>query len=256
MKALLKKCGIFIFWLVIWQIVYLLVKRDILVAAPLAVAKAILQLLCQASFYQTVLHSLTSILIAFAAALICGTLLAIIAFRWNWIKELVYPLIAVMRATPVASFIVLALVFMHTEFVPILIAFLMVMPLVWQNMLEALLAVDRQLIEMSQVFHINFWRQFKHIYLPSALPAFMASCKTGFGYAWKSAITAEAMTAPQLTIGKNIVDAKIYLDTLSLFAWTIVVILLSIITEKVFLWGLNKLVVLFYPILGKGENVD
>ena len=52
---------------------------------------------------------------------------------------------------------------------------------------------------------------------------------------WKAGIAAEVLTVPPLSIGKNIFEAKLYLETTELFAWTLTVILLSLVIERILL---------------------
>ena len=56
---------------------------------------------------------------------------------------------------------------------------------------------------------------------------------TGLGFAWKAGVAAEVIANTKMSIGAQIYDSKIYLDTLNLFSWTIVIIALSILLEKV-----------------------
>ena len=46
---------------------------------------------------------------------------------------------------------------------------------------------------------------------------------------------------PARAIGKQIYDSKIYLETVDLFAWTIVVILMSVMLEKLMLWLVKRI---------------
>jgi NitT/TauT family transport system permease protein len=112
-------------------------------------------------------------------------------------------------------------------------AALMVIPVVWGNIVEQYKAVDVKLIEMSRAYRFTKMKKFWYIYVPSILPAFKAACLTSMGLSWKSGIAAEVLTQPSLAIGSNLYYSKVYLETPELFAWTIVVIILSFLIEKV-----------------------
>ncbi len=251
MKKIVKSIGVLLFWLLVWYALYLIVNRDILIVSPLAVGENLLSLIQTKRFYQTILFSAKNVFLGFSFAMIFGTGLGILTYRFSILNTIFTPAMSVMKATPVASFIITALFFMSSKNLPILVSFLMVSPLVWSNMVAGLQSVDKQLVEMATIFKIPFRRQLKNIYLPSTVPCFYSSCKTGFGYAWKSAITAEVIASPALAIGQYIGDSKIYLDTLNLYSWTIVAIFLSIMTEKIFISLVSHGIKHFYPTIYK-----
>ena len=70
------------------------------------------------------------------------------------------------------------------------------------------------------------------MYLPHCLPYFSAGALTSLGLAWKAGIAAEVLCTPNHSIGKQVYDAKVYMETAEVFAWTLVVILLSLALEK------------------------
>ena len=130
------------------------------------------------------------------------------------------------------SFIILVLLWLTASLTPVFIAFLMVLPIAWANVREGVMAVDAQLLEMAEVFQLPRAKKLRHIYLPSVLPQYLAACTTGFGFAWKSGVAAEVIARPALSIGKNLYESKLYLNTEELFAWTAMVILLSMLLER------------------------
>ena len=147
-------------------------------------------------------------------------------------RALLAPLLHIVRAAPVASFIILALVWFRTDVLPVFIAFLMVMPVVWANVEKGIHGIDPTLLEMAEVYRFGRLKTLLRIRLPSVMPYFLAACTTGLGSAWKSGIAAEVICRPALSIGRQLQDAKIYLETPEVFAWTATVVTLSILLEK------------------------
>ena len=143
-------------------------------------------------------------------------------------ETLLSPLRGVIRATPVSSFIILVLLWIQRGRVPAFISFLMVLPIVWTGVQQGLHATDPQLLEMARAYRFSRWKKLRYLYAPSVRPYFAAACMTGLGFAWKSGIAAEVIALPALSVGKNLYDAKIYLERADLFAWTLAVILLSL----------------------------
>lgn len=220
-----------IFWLCVWQAVYLFVGQEILVVSPACVFERLIQLAQQGDFWLTALYSMLRILEGFLIGMIVGVLLAVLS-AWSKIcRTLIQPIVSVVKATPVASFIILALVWMHAEFVPAFSASLIVFPVIWGNVLEGIQKTDEKLLQMGQMFRFGMAKTVHRIYIPSIMPYFMAACTTSLGLSWKAGVAAEVLSSIPLSVGSQIYNAKIYLETADLFAWTVVVIILSVMLE-------------------------
>lgn len=231
LRKLLQYCLVLIFWLGAWIIVAHAVGESLLLPPPREVISRLGVLCTQSSFWHTMITSLTRILAGILMGVLSGVILAVITHFIPPLYTLFFPVITVIRSTPVASFIILAYLWMSRETLPSFISVLMVVPIVWVNLHEALGATDNRLLEMAKVYGFSPWKKFRRIYLPSATPAFMASCRSSVGLAWKAGIAAEVLIAPSISIGKNISESKQYLETVDLFAWTLTVVLLSLALE-------------------------
>ena len=233
-KKFFRKLIIAALWIGVWEIIYLAVGQELLVASPAAVFLRLVQFLGEGPFYGAIASSMGRILLGYALALIVGSILAVLTSFLPWARELFRPVLSMVKATPVASFIILALVWMSTTTVPAFASFLMVLPIVWANVSEGILNTDRQLLEMASIFHVPGGRKLKQIYLPSVMPYFNAAAQTSMGLAWKAGIAAEVLCRPGNAIGTSLYNAKIYLETTDLFAVTAAIILISVLLEKVF----------------------
>ena len=219
-------------WLLLWQLASMAVGLPLLLPSPLAVLLRLGQLCTGADFWLTVASSLLRILLGFLLGVLFGTALAGLCWRFRLIDVLARPLLGVLKSTPVASFIILALVWVKTTWLATVISFIMVLPLIYANVREGIDSADRQLLEMAQVFRLSRRKTFRYCYLPAILPFFLSAISSALGFAWKSGIAAEVLGRPARAIGSEIYDSKIYLETPDLFAWTLVVILLSVLLER------------------------
>lgn len=238
--SFLQKAAAIVFWLAVWQAVYWLTGQEILVVSPAQAFTRLFTLTGNLSFWAISLSSLGRILLGFLAALAVGVLLAALTCKFLLVHAIFQPAISVIKATPVASFIILALVWIRSGNVPAFISFLMVLPIVWANVSQGISSTDRQLLEVARLFRFRPMQTFRRVYLPSVLPSFMSAFTTGLGFAWKSGVAAEVIANTKNSIGGQIYESKIYLETADLFAWTIVVILLSVIFEKLLVWLMKK----------------
>lgn len=227
-------------WLMLWQLCYWLVDLPLLLPSPGQVAVRLGQLVCTKGFWLTVAVTFGRICSGFLLAVAAGAVLAGLAVASSWVKAFLYPFFAVMQATPVASFTILALVWIKSANLSVFISFIMVLPMVYHNLLAGIQNIDKQLLEMGQVFRLSWWKKVRFLYLPAILPFFVSACTTGIGFAWKSGIAAEVLGIPARAIGTEIYRAKIYLETTDLFAWTVVVVSFSVILEKLLVWAIRK----------------
>lgn len=234
-----------IFWLAVWQLGGFLVERgvsgrgnELLLPYPATVARALLRLCRTAEFWESVLWSLGRILTGLAAGTAAGAALAVLTCASDWCESLLAPAIRVIRATPITSFILLILLWTGRDHVPGIIAALMVVPVVWENLSQGIRATDPKLLEMAKAYRFSRLKTAVLIYWPSIRPYFGAAVTTAMGLAWKSGVAAEVISLPKLAIGTEIYQSKLYLEIPDLFAWTLVVIAMSLLLEM----GLRRIV--------------
>lgn len=239
-------------WIALWQLCCVRINKPLLLPSPGMVLKTLCSLSQTPLFWTTVAASLGKVLLAFLLAVIVGCLCAALAAAVPAIRSFLHPPISIIRATPVASFTILALVWIPSKWLPVFISFLMVLPMIYENVYKGICSTDRQLLEMAQVYRLSLWKKLRFLYFPAVLPYFSSACVNGLGFAWKSGIAAEVLGLPKMAIGRQIHDSKIYVEIPELFAWTLVVILLSMLLEKLLLRLMQQVNRRF--LLSKGEE--
>jgi len=255
-RFLRKTAAPLLFWLAVWQLSAMWVGRQAIAAAwaagdtaaawqaaltgkalllpgPVLVLQTLWTLAVTPEFWLTAGASLLRIFAGFAAGTVLGAALAACTYAWGWADALLSPAIRVLRATPVASFIILILLWVRTGLVPGVISGLMVLPVVWANVHKGLSMTDPLLLEAGRAFRFGRWKTAGLVYLPSVLPYFASGCTTALGLAWKAGVAAEVLCLPRRAIGAQVYYSKLYLETPSLFAWTAAVVILSLVLERV-----------------------
>ncbi len=223
------------FWLGAWQVVAIAVGHEVLLASPASVVTRLVTLLPTAELWATVGHSLLRIGGGFVVGAVVGVVLAVLAASYRTVDTLLTPLVDAVRSTPVVSVIILALIWADSGRLALLVSATMVVPVVYANVVEGIGARDRRLLEMAAVFGVPRARRLVPVDVPGVLPFFVAACRIGVGLAWKSGVAAEVIGLPQGSIGERLYDAKILLSTADLFAWTVVVVVLSHLLERLVL---------------------
>ena len=239
-KQLFRRVGAVVFWLAVWQCAAMAVGQEVFLVSPLQALRTLLGLLPRKEFWQRVCFSSGRILLGFALGTVVSAVLAAAAESCPAAETLLAPVMQLVKATPVASFIILALVWVRGSSLSVLISFLMVLPVMYSAVRTGIESADPQLLEMAQVFRLPLGRRLRAVWLPAVLPAFRQGCSVALGICWKSGVAAEVIGLPDGSIGDALYRAKITLSTGELFAWTFVIILLSVGFEKLFLALLRR----------------
>ena len=234
-STLFKKTGIILVWLIMWQLLSAAVHNSILMAGPVESAKALMQMILTREYRNAILFSLIRIIGGFCFGSAMGISLAFISYRVRFMEDFLKPFISVLKAVPVASFVIILLIWAGNKNLSFYISSLVVMPLLYINTLGGLKATDPKLLEMAEVFRIPVLRRVRYIYLPSVYPYLYSAFQAALGMAWKSGVAAEVIGQPLGSMGNGLYQAKIYLETADLFAWTITIVVVSFLVEKLIL---------------------
>ncbi len=227
------------FWLSLWEIISRVWDQKLLLPAPSGVLLTLIDLSGSLDFWQTILNSFLKILLGFILAIILGTIMAILSYISRFFYELISPIIKVIKVTPVASFIILALIWVKSSYLSVLISFLMVVPIVYTNILEGLNETDQRLLDMAKVFRLSTGKKIKAIYFPATIGYFISAISVGLGFSFKSGIAAEIIGKPANSIGGRLYEAKLYFLTEEMFAWTLLIIIISLVFEKLVMKLIN-----------------
>ena len=218
--------------LCVWQAGAAALGNDLLLVTPIAVARRLGELIVTADFRATLGFTFSRISLGFLPALSAAV---------PFIETLLRPYVAAIQSVPVASFIVIAFLWLSARRLSTFIAFLMVFPVLYTNLLQGIRAADRNLLEMADVFRLSPGRRVRCIFLPALRPALFAGCRVALGLCWKAGVAAEVIGVVARSVGGKLYDAKAYLEIADLFAWTVVIVAVSALFERVFLFLLGKI---------------
>lgn len=228
-----------IIWLFIWVITAGLINNQIFLPGPKDVITALIKMASTSEFYLTLFTSLKGIAIGFSIGLVGGIILSSLAYICNFLEVFFGTFMKVIKSVPVASFIILTLFWVSSNHLPILISALIVLPIIYNSLLVALKGTDKKLLEFAGVYRLSPFKKIRYIYIPSALTPLISGCQVAIGYAWKSGVAAEIIGLIRGTIGNELYQTKLYLATDELFAWTLSIILMSFLCEKIIVFLLS-----------------
>lgn len=238
-KKILKKILVIFIWVCLWQLISNLMGLDLIITSPVKVMISFFSLLNTQLFYKCMINSFIKITLGFLIAFISGIIFAATANKIQFVKDLLDPLIYLMKALPVASFIILLLIWAGSKNLSVVISFIVVFPMIYIGTLEGFNNLDIKLLEMSKVFQMGPLKKARYIYAPHIVPYIIANCKIALGMCWKAGISAEVIGLPSKSIGEQMYLSKLYFMTDQLLAWSAAIIIVSVIFEQLFLFLLN-----------------
>jgi len=244
MPKILKKIGFvllsLLFWIAVWIAASLIAGSPLILPSPVEVAVRVFELCATAHFWATLGLTLVRILSGMAAGILLGIILALPSSFSDAVKAVVSPAVTVIRATPVASFIILAMLWLGNRALPSVISAMMILPVVYTDVCTGMSEVRKDYLEVARVFGIRGFGRLKAVYLPCLRPYLVSAMKNAAGLAWKAGVAAEVLSYTPLSVGREIMSSKSYLLTTDLFAWTLTVVILSLIIEKLISFAASK----------------
>ena len=228
-------------WLAAWQTTSVLVHNSIMLVGPVEALQTLWGLLPSRDFWLSLYNSFCRIGIGFLSAFLLGLLLGSLSYCVPLIKDILEPFMLFLKSVPVASFVILALIWAGSRSLSTLIAWIVVLPIIYVNTISGLESTDAKLLEMALVFRLSLWKKIRFIYLPALLPYLLSGCRIALGMSLKSGVAAEVIGLPEHSIGEHLYLSKIYLETSDLFAWTLVIIFISALLERIVLFLISRL---------------
>lgn len=217
----------------IWHLFSKLQGNNYLLPDIKSTFSALFDIVRSEDFFKTVLSTVLRVLLGLSLGVLFGIALAVVSHSSDAVRTMISPVISIIKSTPVASFIVILWIKMSGNELAIFIAFLMVLPIIWQNILDGYDSIDKGLCEVCRVYSFSYVKKFKFLVFPALLRHFIPGLITATGLAWKAEIAAEIIAYTKNSIGQEINDAKYFLDSPSVFAWTLIVIVFSLILELI-----------------------
>ena len=232
--SMIKKVIIIAFWLLVWELVSVLIENPILIAGPYETVKALIEMMGEKDFWLSIKNSFLNITGGILIGCVSGVLLACLSGKFSIVSEALSPFVKVIKSIPVVSFVVIILLWCGNTRLSLIISALITFPIFYLSILEGIKGTDKKALEMAAVFRMKPLYRVKYIYMPSLRPAVFSALSLAVGMGWRSGAAAEVIGQPLLTMGNGLYRSKIFLATDRLFAWTFMIILVSVISEKLF----------------------
>ncbi len=216
---------------IVWEIVSIAINAPIIFPSPKITFLSLWRIIFDKLFLYTILGSISRWLISILVSFICAIIFGIFSGLNNLFNTMFKPYLHIIMATPVISIILVALIWFNDFMVPIFVSFLVCFPIICNNINYGIRNIDERIIQMANIYKVHRTQMFFDIYLPSLIPSIFSGLSTALALGWKVVIVTEVISQPNFSIGTMLYNANILLETENLFAWTIVVVLLSFIFD-------------------------
>lgn len=263
MKNFFKNFGlktlIICLWVLIWYVADQFVDSKLIMAGPKDTLISLKSIINSDEFIFIIKNSLGKIFSGLFFAVILALALSIIAYNFVFIREFLKPAILLMKSIPVASFVILALIWIGSKDLSELVVFLITFPILYTQLLNGYINTNKKNLEFSKDFRLSFLQKNIYIYLPSVFNAFVSAIELSVGMSFKAGIAAEVIGQPVNSIGEELYFAKLYFETGLLFAWTLIILVLSGVSEiliKYLLKNISKLTIYLTQLPFKKDNVS
>jgi len=232
MKRILLQTGAIFLPIGIWAAAAAIVDLPVILPGPVTVLSGALEVITGPGFFLQVAATTVRTSGALAVAILIAVPAGIIAGRHEPVSILLSPMATVLRSTPVISLILLALIWFRSGGVPVFVAILMTAPILYDAARSGSGECPDELLEMAGVFHVGTFRRYREIVVPASLPALFAGLRSAHGIAWKVTVAAEVLSQPVFGIGSQLNQARIYLLTELVLAWTVILVIFSTIGDR------------------------
>ncbi len=227
--------------LALWQVVAMKVNMEMLLASPVQAVSRLWAVIREPEFFSTVLYSFVRITLGFVLAFFLGLGFGLLAGRFRIVEHLLWPYVVTVKTVPVASFIILCLIWLDFTQLTVLIAFLIAFPVIYSNVLTGIRSTDQKMKEMARLYKMPWGKQLLYIDLPSVKPYLLSASMVSVGMAWKAGVAAEVIGIVNGSIGEKLYESKVYFMNADLLCWTVVIILINVLTEKLIVFLLKKI---------------
>ena len=241
LKTLIAYTSSIVFIFVLWILLSRFVNAQLILPGPGKVFGAMLQLCRSSKFGISFAYTFLRVFISFLISVITGTLLGVLTGLSSFMRRFFEFPLAVIRATPVVAFILIALFWFKSGTVPVFVCVLMTLPIMTTAVANGFYKTDEKLLGMAKVFNFSKGQIFKYIQLPGLVPFFLNGMVSTFGLTWKVVTAGEVLSLPKNGTGTLLQRAQVHLETPSVMAITIILVAVSFIIERLFMLAVKKL---------------
>ncbi len=230
-KTLLQASFTLLVFLLVWGIAYIAFGNELLVPNLFTCIKEIGKLFSNGQFWNGYFGTLSRAFLAFILSFVLGAGFALVSYLVPVFRKILLPFLSFLRSLPTMAILLILLVLCGAGNAPVLVGFFTLFPLLYTELLTALLQIDEKLIEMSRVYKVPLKKQIARLYLPEIRPVVLRETGAGLAFSLKLIVSAEVLAGTYKSLGGMMQDAKLFMEIPALFALVFVTFLSGLVFE-------------------------
>lgn len=237
----ISAAAILFLWL-LWIISYYAVGNDYLVPSFRQTMAAVGNLFTDSAFWIAFSNTLLRALAAFAVSFVLGVAFAVLARLVPATGAFLAPIVSFLRTVPTMAVILLLLLWTTPAVAPVVVSVLVLFPAVYAAASASFGEVAQTYGELARVYRVSVKRKIFKMYLPLCAPELLAQAGSILSLGIKITVSGEVLASTYRSLGGLMQNAKIFVEIPTLFALTIVTVLLGFLLEGA-CYGAYKLIV-------------
>jgi len=215
----------------LYSLISFLINKPYILPSFIEIGRSLIKLIISDDFLKTILYTLIRTFIGILISFIMAIFLSMISYKSKIVKDFFEPIYVILKTIPNITYIIICLLWIGKDLATIFVSLTVIFPIIYNSLLSAYFNIDNSLIEYTSLFNFSFFRKWKNIYFPLIRKEMLISIKNSASLALKVSIMAEMLSQTKIGIGRKLYYAKINIEMADIFAWAIVIIIISSLFE-------------------------
>ncbi|MBN1052786.1 ABC transporter permease subunit [Clostridium botulinum] len=237
-----------LFFLIVWQVLAVIINNDIYLPNIQQVITEMIKIISKNDFNLIFISSVYRSVLCYILAIILAIILGVLTFMYPFFKFLLAPINSFAKTIPTMVLVVLVLVWFNKDKTPFIVGFAITFPILYEGIVGSLNSIDKKIIDMMDIYEISLIEKIKNIYAPIIKFHLASIFVSTFSLAFKVVIAGEVHGQPRYGIGSAIQLEKVNFNTSGIFAWIVLIAILSLAFEfinnlfktRIYRWKKNE----------------
>lgn len=227
-----RKVLIWSFYFILWQGIAMMVNQSIILPSFFDVLSRLILILSDSSFYNHLFITLFRVVLGTLSAFILSFIFAFLSYDFKWVGQALKPLVLVTKTIPNITYILLVLIWFSREMSVFFVTFLILFPVLYTQISTGLFGINPEHLELLKLYPETYFHRLTKVIIPLIKIPLFEGLKGALSLGFKVGVMAEILGQVQPGLGYLMHIARMNFETVDLFAYTTIMILVVIIIEK------------------------
>lgn len=227
-----RKVLIWSFYFILWQGIAMMVNQSIILPSFLDVLNRLVYILSDSSFYNHLFITLFRVVLGTLSAFILSFIFAILSYDFKWVEQALKPLVLVSKTIPNITYILLVLIWFSREMSVFFVTLLILFPVLYTQISTGLFGINPEHLEVLKLYPETYFHRLIKVIIPLIKIPLFEGLKGALSLGFKVGVMAEILGQVQPGLGYLMHIARMNFETVDLFAYTAIMILVVVIIEK------------------------